>query len=72
MFTINWSFEAAESLEKTILYCDNRNQSREYSNKILNAIEKLEVEISKNPYFLTKFRPKVKLYQRISFLFSTI
>ncbi|MFJ1491644.1 type II toxin-antitoxin system RelE/ParE family toxin [Capnocytophaga canis] len=64
---VNWSFEAAENLEKTIQYWDNRTQSTEYSDKILDAIEELEAEISENPYFLAKFRKKVKLYQKIFF-----
>ena len=52
---INWTNEAIESFRDTLRYWSKRNYSNDYSNKIIDEVEKAEVFLKENPMLLSKF-----------------
>ena len=60
---INWTNEAIESFRDTLRYWSKRNCNNDYSNKIIDEVEKTEVFLKENPMLLSKFVEEVKLYK---------
>ena len=47
---INWTNEAIESFRDTLRYWSKRNYSNDYSNKIIDEVEKAEVFLTEKSY----------------------
>ncbi|WP_289013883.1 type II toxin-antitoxin system RelE/ParE family toxin [uncultured Capnocytophaga sp.] len=60
---INWTNEAIESFRDTLRYWSKRNCNNDYSNKIIDEVEKTKVFLKENPMLLSKFVEEVKLYK---------
>ena len=61
---IKWSTQAELSYLENLNYWDNHNKSHSYSDKIDDALYKLEEEISISPYFLAQYIEHLDLYKR--------
>jgi len=51
---INWTNEAIESFRDTLRYWSKRNYSNDYSNKIIDEVEKAEVFLKEKSYVTFK------------------
>ena len=49
---MKWIYDAEEDYYNTLTYWYKHNGSYTYSEKIMKAVEVLQREIAKNPYFL--------------------
>lgn len=64
---INWTNEAIECFRDTLRYWSKRNCNNDYSNKIIDEVEKTEVFLKENPMLLSKFVEEVKLYKILNY-----
>lgn len=60
---INWTNEAIESLRETLNYWSKRNYNNDYSNKIIDEVEKTETFLIENPTLLSKFVEEIRMYK---------
>lgn len=61
---IKWIYDAEEDYYNTLTYWYKHNGSYTYSEKIMKAVEVLQREIAKNPYFLAKYSEHLGMYRR--------
>ena len=61
---IKWICDAEEDYYNTLTYWYKHNGSYTYSEKIMKAVEVLQREIAKNPYFLAKYSEHLGMYRR--------
>ncbi|MDO4729073.1 MAG: type II toxin-antitoxin system RelE/ParE family toxin [Bacteroidota bacterium] len=61
---IKWAIEAQKDYHKSIEYWEEHNGTFDYSLKIIQAVEKLEAELSQSPIYFGRYSKKLKLYVR--------
>lgn len=61
---VKWAIEAQIDYHKSIEYWESHNGTFEYSLKIIQAVEKLELELSQNPIYLGRYSKNLGLYVR--------
>ncbi|PIE50041.1 MAG: plasmid stabilization protein ParE [Flavobacteriales bacterium] len=64
MYEIIWTPRAKYSYFDTLKYWRNHNKSNTYSNKIVNEVDLVLVEILSNPSFLATYSSKLNLYKK--------